>query len=152
MNKFTKSSFLNKRSDNKSPSRHANNSTKVFNAWAWRNDRSNLHGTSKNRFLSGHSLSKLILLSICTDFVIFSIVQSTALRFVPFLPSFSAIFYEASATCIRNKRTFSSASRSRRRTNETRLSRCDERVIKTKYGSELMIILFAVFLSFRCNF
>lgn len=56
---------------------------------------SNLHEISQKIALPRRSLPKLILLSICAGFVIFPIVQSTTLRFVPFLPSFSAIFYEA---------------------------------------------------------
>lgn len=98
-------------------------------------------------------LPELILLSICAGFVIFPIVQSTALRFVPFLPSFSAIFYGADDVHSEQKDFFQCIElRDLVDVQTKRDYPGDERVIKTQYRSELTIFLFAAFLPFYCNF
>lgn len=103
--------------------------------------------------LPRHSLPELILLSICAGFVIFPIVQSTALRFVPFLPSFSAIFYGADDVHSGQKDFFQCIElRDLVDVQTKRDYPGDERVIKTQYRSELTIFLFAAFLPFYCNF
>lgn len=103
--------------------------------------------------LPRHSLPELILLSICAGFVIFPIVQSTALRFVPFLPSFSAIFYGADDVHSGQKDFFQCIElRDLVDVQTKRDYPGDERVIKTQYRSELTIFLFVAFLPFYCNF
>jgi len=119
------------------------NSTKVFDAKARRNDRSNLHGTSKNR--SPWALvTRINSLVDLHGFRYFSHCAKhyVALRSVS--PEFLCNFLRSERRAFGTKGPFPVHRDLVGVQTKRDYPRCDERVIKTKYGSELMIILFAV--------